>query len=72
MRESSQQNPRNAYLDKVVANFMYNRFSSRGLGGRATQAFSGSHLDSAGYFNRSCSSPEMNHSMAHQGLDMDP
>ena len=68
MREWSQQNPRNAYLDKVVANFMYNRFS-RSAASRPNYMSSGSHLESGGYFNRSCSSPDMSH--PNQGLDME-
>lgn len=71
VRESSHQNPRNAYLDKVVANFMYNRFS-RSAAARPNYLASGEHLDSANYFGRSCSNPEMTHSMANQGLDMEP
>ena len=50
---------------------MYNRFS-RSAAARPSYMASGEQIDPTSYFGRSCSNPEMTHSMANQGLDMEP
>lgn len=73
MREASYENPRNAYLDKVVANFMYNRFSRSGIARPNYMAPGGSNIpDAANYFDRTCSSPDMTHPLPGEVLDMEP
>lgn len=72
--EASYQNPRNALLDKVVANFMYNRFSRSSVPRPTNVPPVSSNAANGGvnYFSRAASSPNMTYETGTQGLDMGP